>query len=87
MNGSIDGEPRDRLRSFLQTIARPGVSIHNLQDDTNLFDHGALDSLAVIQIILYLEREHHVDLGASGIDPAQLGSIGDILDAIEQGTR
>ncbi|HHQ13527.1 MAG TPA: acyl carrier protein [Chromatiales bacterium] len=87
MNGSIDGDNRDRLCSFLQTIARPGVSIANLQDDTNLFDHGALDSLAVIQIILYLEREYHVNLGARGIDPAQLGSIEGILNAIAQGTR
>ncbi len=86
MSNSIHLETRDRLCGFLQTIARPGIPIENLEDTTDLFDHGVLDSLAVIQIILYLEREHGIDMGKSGIDPVQLGSIAGILNAIEQGS-
>jgi acyl carrier protein len=75
---------REELVGFLDTIARPGPSIDAVDDDTNLFDSGLLDSLAVIQIILHLEQQHGVDMAAHGIDPNDLGSITGILNAIQR---
>lgn len=75
---------REELVGFLDTIARPGPSIDAIDEDTNLFDSGLLDSLAVIQIILHLEQRHGVDMGAQGIDPNDLGSIAGILNAIQR---
>jgi len=73
---------RAELVAFLDTIARPGPSIAAVDDHTNLFDSGLLDSLAVIQIILYLEQQHGVNMAAQGIEPNDLGSIAGILNAI-----
>ncbi len=79
-----DGAQRQKLRDYLAGIARPGRSLTDLADDDNLFDAGVLDSLAVIQIILYLEQQG-VDLAASGIAPEQLGTIAGILAALDAG--
>lgn len=73
---------RAALIAFLSDIARPGQSLNSLADADNLVDHGVIDSLAVIQIILYLETEHGVNLGAAGIDPAEIVSIAGIMRAI-----
>lgn len=76
-------EARRHLLDYLGSIARPGRSLEELADDDNLFDAGILDSLAVIQIIVFLEQEHGVDLAARRISPEELGTIGGILRALE----
>ena len=43
-----------------------------------------MDSLAVIQIILYLEQTYGLKLADHGIDPTDLGSIESILSAIDR---
>ena len=73
---------RDELVEFLGTIARPGGDVQAAGDDDDLVDAGVIDSLAVIQIIIYLESVHQVN--ASAIDPMQLGTIAGILGAIDR---
>ncbi len=75
---------REQLVGFLRGVARPGQVLADIDDDLHLFDAGLLDSLAVIQIILYLEQEHGVNLAAMGIDPAALATVKGILNAIER---
>jgi acyl carrier protein len=45
---------------------------------------GLIDSLAILQIVSYLESTHDIDFSLRGVDPEQLGSIGNILDLIEK---
>jgi len=75
---------REDLMAFLGTIVQPGIEPSSFSDDTNLIDVGAIDSLALIQIISYLEQNHGLDLQAGGIDPNDLGSVSGILGAIER---
>ena len=75
---------REALIDFLGSIARPGRLIDGADDHANLIDSGLIDSLALIQIIQYLEQKHGLDLQASGIDPNDLNSIAGILAAAEQ---
>jgi len=77
---------RDDLIDFLNSIARPGRPVENANDDTNLIDAGLIDSLALIQIIQFLEESHGINLQASGIDPTSLNSISGILAAAEKAT-
>jgi len=71
------------IRDFQVSIARPGVAVAAIDDQTNLIDAGVIDSLAVIEIILYLEESHGVDFGGGDVDPARLSSIASILDLVE----
>jgi acyl carrier protein len=74
---------RAALVRFIGTIARPGQSAEGLADDRNLIDAGVIDSLAMVQVILYLEKEHGVDLLKAGFDPAELASVAGILRVID----
>jgi methoxymalonate biosynthesis acyl carrier protein len=73
-------QSRLMLIEFLRTIARLNSSFDNLGDDDNLIDAGIIDSLAVIHIIVFLESEYGIRLGASNISPADFMSINSILD-------
>ena len=72
------------MMTFLGTIARPGIEPAAFSDDTNLIDKGVIDSLALIQIISYLEQNHSLNLQTAGMDPNDLGSVASILGAIER---
>ena len=74
---------RDRLLAFLETIRRPGVPLSALGEGANLVQAGLLDSLAILQVIDFLEAEFGMDFTATGLDPAQLTTIPGILDLLE----
>ncbi len=75
-------DERRALIDFLQSLAKPGQTIDNIDDDEHLFASGALDSLAILEIIVYLEQNYGIDVPGSDIDPASLVSIKGILETI-----
>jgi acyl carrier protein len=75
---------REELTSFLSSIARPGQVVEEIDDNANLVDAGVIDSLAMLQIILYLEQSFGLELQASGINPEDLNSIAGIMAATER---
>lgn len=79
-----DPDTRAALVTFLGTIVRPGGRIEDVDDSVNLFDAGYLDSLAIIQIVTYLEQTHGLSLAGPGMDPTDLGTIGGILSMIDR---
>ena len=74
---------RDRLLAFLETIRRPGVPLSAMGDGANLVQAELVDSLAILQLIEFLETEFGVDFTATGLDPVQLTTIPGILDLLE----
>lgn len=72
------------LIAFLRTIQKPTKRIENVGVDDSLFASGLVDSLAIIQIVLYLETTYGIDFGASGIDPERVSTMTSILDLIEE---
>lgn len=80
-------ERRNHLVEFLKGIQKAGVSVEQLGDDEGLVASGLIDSLAIMQIVVYLEETYGIDFSKTGIDPEELGTIGGILDLIERETR
>lgn len=79
--------PQDRrqdLLRFLRGIQRAGAPVEALRDDESLVGSGLIDSLAILQIIAYLELTYGLDFSGRGISPEELGTIGGILGIIEQ---
>jgi len=76
---------RGELVAYLQSIARPGADFAAVGDDTNLFDAGLLDSLAVVEIIQHLEREYGVRIRDGGFDPRELGTFAGMLRIVGVG--
>jgi acyl carrier protein len=70
------------VKAFLRTMQRPGRSIEIADENEGLVSSGYIDSLAVVQLVSYLEGKHNVDFGAIGLDPDQLSSISSIVELI-----
>ena len=77
-------ERKRNLFSFLRTIQKAGRPIESLSEGERLVASGLIDSLAILQIVTYLETNYEIDFSLRGVDPEQLGSIGGILNLIEQ---
>lgn len=77
-------EQKGKLLSFLRTIQKAGLPVEGLGEADSLVASGLIDSLAILQIVTYLETTYEIDFSLRGVDPEQLGSIGGILDLIEQ---
>ena len=72
------------LKAFLRTIQKPNLPIDRLGEEDSLVASGLIDSLAMLQIVLYLESTYGIDFSTIGVDPERLRSMGSILDLIEQ---
>lgn len=72
------------LKQFLRTIQRPGLSLDNIGVDDNLVESGLIDSLAVVQIVVYLEKTYQIDFSAYGFNPERLSSMSSILQFVEE---
>ena len=77
-------EQKGKLLSFLRAIQKAGFPIEGLEEADPLVASGLIDSLAILQIVTYLETTYDIDFSLRGVDPELLGSIGGILDLIEQ---
>ncbi len=82
MNASREQLLGDLMR-FLRTIQKPNRPVESLGLDERLVASGLVDSLAIMQIVVYLEENYGIDFAASGLDPERLASMGSIIDLIE----
>jgi acyl carrier protein len=73
----------DQLVAFLDSIKRPGAQVAGISRSESLVRAGLIDSLAMLQIVLYLETTYGIDFSATGLDPEKLGTLDGILDIIE----
>lgn len=73
---------RLELIEFLGTIQRPDYPLAAIDDESGLVESGLIDSLALLQIVSYLERTYSVDFNERGIDPEALRSVNSILELI-----
>ncbi|HXJ34251.1 MAG TPA: phosphopantetheine-binding protein [Candidatus Eisenbacteria bacterium] len=74
------------LRAFLRTIQKPGLPVEGLGEDEGLVTSGLIDSLAILEIVTWLEERFGIDFATLGLDPGELRSIGSILDLIGRET-
>ena len=74
---------KEALIRFLQSIQRPELPIEEVDDEDRLVEVGLIDSLSVLQIVIYLEETYGISFSETGVDPEELGSIASILDLIE----
>jgi acyl carrier protein len=88
MSGAPAGreELKADLIRFLRRIQKPDRPIETVEEDTSLIESGLTDSLALLEIITYLETAYGVDFRERGVDPDDLDTIGKILDLIERET-
>lgn len=72
----MDVTTLDPLREFLGQALREAGEPSQFGDDESLFASGRLDSLALTQLVLYLEEHFRVDFGA-------LDFSADLVDSVD----
>ena len=72
------------LKQFLRTIQKPNRPVESVGVDERLVASGLVDSLAIMQIVVFLEEQYGVDFAASGFDPDRLATMGSIVELIEE---
>jgi acyl carrier protein len=76
------GQRKSDLIQFLRTIQRPDSPLQEIDGDLSLVESGLIDSLALLQIITYLEQTYDIDFREKGIDPGELRSVNAILEFV-----
>jgi len=66
----------------MKTIQRLDFPLNEITEEVSLVDSGLIYSLALLQIINYLEDTYDLDFRDEGINPGELNSVGAILDLI-----
>lgn len=87
MNEQERTEARTAIVGFLEGIRRPEQALSAIGDDDGLVDSGLIDSLAVLEIVAFLENEFGMSFRDTGVDPARLASVNSILDLIADSRR
>lgn len=82
---TVNREQRlEHLLQFLRSIQKPNKPIGTVGSDESLVDSGLIDSLAIVQIVVYLEDTYGIDFSARGLDPDRLASMANILALIDE---
>ena len=76
---------RESLVTFLED--RGGLAAGTLKDDTLLFSTSLLDSFTVVDLVVQLETENGISLGAGDVNLENLDSIERILKFVPTRTR
>lgn len=72
------------LKAFLRTIQKPNRPVDSVGESDSLVTSGLIDSLAVVQIVTWLESKYGIDFAATGVDPERLASMSSIVDLIQE---
>ena len=78
---------RERVLEFLRTIQKPDRPLDAVAETDSLVESGLIDSLALLEIVAFLEEQYRIDFAAIGLEPEQLTSVSGILDLIEREAR
>ena len=78
---------RERVLEFLRTIQKPDRPLDTVAETDSLVESGLIDSLALLEIVAFLEEQYRIDFTAVGLEPEQLTSVSGILDLIEREGR
>ena len=84
MTAGTRAQRKQGLVQFLGGIQKAGMPVESIGEHERLVAMGLIDSMALLQIVLYLEQSYGMDFSELGVDPEQLGTIGNILDLIER---
>ena len=75
---------RNELRAHIQRLLADKGDREPLGDDDSLVLSGRLDSVDILQIVLFLEANFHIDFADREFDQEDFDSIARVLALIEQ---
>jgi len=74
---------RQEIRDVIEKLLRQSADAEPFSDADSLLLSGRLQSIDVIQIVLFLEKRFGVDFAQTGLDAAEIDSV-DLIDTFVQ---
>ena len=65
----------EQIRRHILHTQLPGEDPEKLQVDDDLIDSGILDSMGIMQLVTYLEKEYGISIRTEEIEPEQFASV------------
>ncbi len=72
---------RDRIREFLATTF-PAAGVE-LTDETDLLEEWFVDSLGIVQTVMFLEQTFGIQVGRADIDAVNFRSVASLAALVE----
>ena len=79
-------DSKERIRALIGDILKNRGDVKPFRDEDSLIASGRLDSLNVLEIVGYLEREFQLDIAALDFDPTLFDSVDRITALIQPRT-
>ena len=67
---------KQKIKNFIMEQFLPGEDPNELTDDTPLISGGILDSIATLQLVMYLEETFRVSFEPHEVDKENLDTLG-----------
>jgi acyl carrier protein len=77
---------KERIRKFVVEELGHDRPASDLADETSLIDNGVIDSLAIVKVVLFIEREFGIKVRDEDVLPASFDSIASIASFVEAKT-
>jgi acyl carrier protein len=75
---------KQELREHIIKQYLKGQIPEGFDDDYNLIDDGILDSLAIINLVDYLEKQYQIEFGDNDIVPEHFSSVNALAEFVLQ---
>jgi acyl carrier protein len=76
-------DERNQIRGFIQSVLVRKGDPAPFADGDRLFSRGRLDSMSVLELIMFIETQFSVDTGSPDFDITLLDSVDDIMRLID----
>ena len=76
-----------RIRTFIFDNYLFGYDENEFSDDASFLDYGVMDSLGIMELITFIEREFTIEVADSEIIPDNLDSVSRVSRYIFEKTR
>jgi len=72
------------IRNYIINERFRGKVPGGFDDDYNLIDEGVLDSLAIINLVSYLEQQYQIEFGDNDIVPEHFSSVNTLFEFVRE---
>ena len=79
-------DTRERIKTYLFDTLIPTPAANRPSDDADLFAHG-MDSLRLMQLLVFIEEKLGVNLPDHEVTPERVGSVSSIVEWVDSNKK
>lgn len=79
-------EVREQIRKYIAETFLFSENGFNMSDDVSFLDEGVIDSMGVLELIMFTEETFNISVGDDEIKPENFDSVNKLYDYIQRKT-